>query len=91
LILGRKGSALKTTFPTKYENLRNLGTSVADPLHLGVDPDLDQQIYASSMEPDPEVDPDPAIFVIDLLCQKKKQFIKRFSAFCRYIYIIFQR
>jgi hypothetical protein len=56
-----------------------LGTSVADPLLLGVDPDpdLDPQIHAltngsgfgsdpdEDSDPDADLDPDPAIFVID--------------------------
>jgi hypothetical protein len=36
------------------------------------------------------LDPDPAIFVIDLQDAKKKLFFLLIT-FCRYIYIIFQR
>ncbi len=45
------------------------------------------------MDPDPDGDPDPAIFFIDLQDpQQKTSFKKVFLiiTFCRYIYIIFQ-
>ncbi len=65
-------------------------SSVADPRHFGADPDL--RIHANWLM-DPEPDPEPAIFIIDLQDANKKHFKKVFllTTFWRYIYIFFQR
>ncbi len=74
-----------------------VAVSVADPWHFGVelDPDLDPRIHASDeWIRIRNLDPDPAIFVIDLQDANKKLIFIFFiflNTFWRYIYIIFQR
>ncbi len=55
-------------------------TSVADPWHFGVDPDPDPRIHASDSWIR-ILDPDPAIFVIDLQDASKKLFFQ-YNFFC---------
>ncbi len=48
-------------------------SSVPDPWHFGVDPDLDPRIHASNLWIRIRIpDPDPAVFVIDLQDANKK-------------------
>ncbi len=58
-------------------------SSVADPWHFGVDPDPDPRIHASDWWIRIRIlDPDPAIFVIDLQdASKKTIFLHNFSAY----------
>ncbi len=72
-------------------------SSVADPWYIGVDPGPDPQIHVSGYWIRIQIlDPDPAIFVIDLQDANivNTNFVKQIFlliTFWKYIYIIFQR
>ncbi len=67
--------------------IRTIISSIADPWNFGVDPD--PRICTSY--PDPESDPDPAIFVVpgNLQDGNKKLFLSIIT-FWNYIYLIFR-